>query len=185
MNTLTRTIQLLFWLVLLVFLVAFLLSAVLSEDIAGQTRPTPPATSVPPPLPARTPTATSPARTSTAMPTDDVPTMDVSCKADRGAWLCTVWVYPGHIVGLEALVIENYGNWFATFQYLSSTPDGWGVAARWATIPSCSIEFAELQLMEMEPPITARVQQVQGQPPSPTHARYSVSWHCTLLPEIH
>ena len=40
MNTLARTITLLFWLVLLAILVAFLLGPVLSEDIAGQSRPT-------------------------------------------------------------------------------------------------------------------------------------------------
>ena len=173
---LARAITLMFWLVILVMLVAFLLNTVLSEDITGQSvRPTPPATSVPPPMP--TSTSTPPT------PTGDAPRMDVSCKEDRGTWLCTVWVYPGHIAGLEILTVHNYGTWIATFQFLGKISDGWGVAVRWAAVESCSTEFAELQLMEMDPP-TARIQQVQGQPVSPTHARYSVSWHCNFLPEI-
>ncbi len=114
------------------------------------------------------------------MPIDAVPKLDVSCTADHGAWLCTIWVYPGRIAGLEVLAVENYGLWLATFQQLGSTTAGWGVEVRWETVPNCSSEFAELRLMEMDP-----VKQTWPIVPSPVHVRYPVSWHCEFLPDVH
>lgn len=184
-------IKTLFFAMVLLWISAFLMQVLNSSDVSGQgVRETPRSTGVPTNTPPVTPTSTSPTRTPTATPTGAAPRMDVSCTADHGTWLCIVWVYPGYITGQEVIIVHNYGTLIATFEYLGDIAGiGWSVAVRWEKVPSCSIEFAEIKLMEMEiePPFTTRIQQIQSEPfpPSPTHARYSVSWHCNLLPEIH
>ena len=173
-------IKTLFIAVVLLIIIAFLGQVFNSSDVKGQeVRPTPPATT---PAPTNTP---PPTLVPTPTPTGDAPTMDVNCAEDHDTWLCTAWVYPGYIAGLEVLAVESYGDWPVTLHYLGDVPDGWGVVVRWHTIPSCITEFAELRLIEMES-TTVRVQQSPPwfPTPSPIHARYSVGWHCTFLPEV-